>query len=55
MCIRDSKKLIGEQNSKYHPMVHDDGEYGSRLRIKVSTTGPQAGILWTPEKNNWGP
>ena len=44
------QKLIGQQNSKYHPMVHDDGEYGSRLRIKVSTMGPQAGILWTPDK-----
>ena len=46
--------LIGKQDSKYHPMVHNDGEYGSRLHIKVSTTGPQAGILWTPEKKRLG-
>ena len=48
------EKLIGPQKSAYHPMVHDDGEYGTRLRIKVSTVGANAGILWTPKKERLG-
>ena len=35
-------------------MLHDDGEYGTRLRIKVSTTGVGAGMLWTPNKERLG-
>ena len=48
------EKLIGPQKSTYHPMVHDDGEYGTRLRIKVSTVGAGAGILWSPTKERLG-
>ena len=48
------KEHIGPQKSTYHPMVHDDGEYGSRLRIKVSTTGMNAGILWSRNKERLG-
>ena len=44
----------GQLKSTYHPMVHDDGDYGSRLRIKVDTQGMGAGILWTPTKTKLG-
>ncbi len=35
-------------------MVRDEGEYGARLRIKVSTTGLNAGILWSHNKERIG-
>ena len=48
------QKLIGPQKSTYHPMLHDDGEYGTRLRIKVSTSGMKATILWSKDKARLG-
>ena len=48
------QKLIGPQKSTYHPMLHDDGEYGTRLRIKVSTAGMNAGQLWSKDKTKLG-
>ena len=40
--------------SSYHPMIHDDGEYGARLRMKVSTQGMTAGMFWSPTKERLG-
>ena len=40
--------------STYHPMVRDDGEYGARLRMKVSSQGMTAGIFWSPKKERLG-
>ena len=48
------KDLIGPQKTQYHPMVHEDFEYGPRIRLKVDTAGPGATMLWAPDKTRLG-
>ena len=48
------KELIGPQKSQYHNLVHEDAEYGPRIRMKVSCTGLGAAMLWSPDKKRLG-
>ena len=43
----------GPLKSTYHPLIHDDGEYGARVRMKCDTQGMTAALLWSPKKEIW--
>ena len=46
------KERIGPQKTQYHPLVHEDFEYGPRIRL--DTAGPEATMLWAPDKTRLG-
>ena len=48
------KDQYGPLKSSYHPIIHEDGEYGSRLRMKCDTQGMSAAVLWSPKKERLG-